>query len=230
MKYFHITNTTKTYMADKKTLKEIIREVKFKSGLNQKQIAGQIGVQPTYLSAAINGRVPFSDSLKDKIYELYSDYISIELESESSSPESNDQNSYRLVPMYNMDARGGFEDNDQIDVAEYVIDYIPFKDAKQDDICVPIIGNSMAPTYCSGSTVLLHKVEYWQEFLELGQVYMIVLKDGRRLIKELRASQEDKKSKYLCVSHNPTFDPVELPKAMISRVFLVRAVYAKTSM
>lgn len=152
------------------------------------------------------------------------------LKSESPELESNDKNSYRLVPMYNMDARGGFGNNDQVDVAEYVIDYIPFKDAKQDDICVPIIGNSMAPTYCAGSTVLLHRIEDWQEFLELGQVYMIVLKDGRRLIKELRTSQEDKKSKYLCVSHNPTFDPVELPKNMISQVFLVRAVYAKTSM
>lgn len=152
------------------------------------------------------------------------------LKSEDMQMESTEQNSYRLVPMYNMDARGGFGNNDQVDVAEYVIDYIPFKDAKQDDICVPIIGNSMAPTYCAGSTVLLHRIEDWQEFLELGQVYMIVLKDGRRLIKELRTSQEDKKSKYLCVSHNPTFDPVELPKNMISQIFLVRAVYAKTSM
>ena len=33
-----------------------------------------------------------------------------------------------------------------------------------------------------------------------------------------------------CVSHNPAYDPVELPKEMISLVFLVRAVYAKTAM
>lgn len=137
---------------------------------------------------------------------------------------------YRLVPMFNLDARGGFANNDAVDVAEYVTDHIPFKDAETSDICVPISGNSMAPTYCAGSIVLLHPVECWSDFLELGQVYMIVLKDGRRLIKELRSSEEDKKSKYLCVSHNPTFDPVELPKDLISRVFLVRAVYAKTAM
>lgn len=149
------------------------------------------------------------------------------LKSESISEKDAD---FRLVPMYNLDARGGFGGNEEVDVAEYIVDYIPFKDAKQGDICVPIIGNSMAPTYCAGAIVLLHRVEQWADFLELGQVYMIVLKDGRRLIKELRASQEDRKSKYLCVSHNPTFDPVELPKDMISRVFLVRAVYAKTAM
>lgn len=137
---------------------------------------------------------------------------------------------FRLVPMYNIDARGGFADNDEVDVSEYVVDHIPFKDAKENDICMPVSGNSMAPTYCAGSIVLLHRVERWAEFLELGQVYMIVLKDGRRLIKELRASQEDCKTKYLCVSHNPAYDPVELPKDMISLVFLVRAVYAKTAM
>lgn len=145
----------------------------------------------------------------------------------NSAEQSND---YRLVPMYNLDARGGFGENDAVDVPEYIVDYIPFKDAKSEDICVPIFGNSMAPTYCAGATVLLHPVRRWQEFLELGQVYMIVLQDNRRIIKELRSSQEDRKTQYLCVSHNPTFDPVELPKSMIKQVFLVKAVYSKTSM
>lgn len=149
-------------------------------------------------------------------------------DNEKIAARSNDN--FRLVPMYNIDARGGFGDNDEVNVAEYIMDYIPFKDAKVDDICVPVIGNSMSPTYCAGSVVLLHRIERWQEFLELGQVYMIVLTDGRRIIKELRASKEDKRSNYLCVSHNPDFEPVELPKNMINAVFLVRAVYAKTSM
>ena len=139
-------------------------------------------------------------------------------------------NDYRLVPMYNLDARGGFGDNEEVDVPEYIVDYIPFKDAKTDDICMQVVGNSMAPTYCSGSIVLLHEVKLWREFLELGQVYMIVLTDGRRIIKELKASQEDKKNSYLCISHNVDFEPVELPKSMIYAVFLVKAVYAKTAM
>ena len=144
-------------------------------------------------------------------------------------PTSGDDN-FRLVPMYNIDARGGFGTNDEVDVAQYIVDYIPFKDAKADDICVPIVGNSMAPTYCAGAIVLLHRIERWREFLELGQVYMIALTDGRRIIKELRRSEEDRQANYLCVSHNPDFDPVELPKKMIEAVFLVKAVYAKTSM
>ena len=60
------------------------------------------------------------------------------------------------MPRYNIDARGGFGTNDEVDGAEYIVDYVPFKDAKMDDICVPVVGNSMAPTYVSGSIVLLH--------------------------------------------------------------------------
>lgn len=60
-------------MPENKTLKNAIREIKFKTGLTQKQIAGRLGIQPTYLSDAINGRVPYSDNLKEKIYEIYSD-------------------------------------------------------------------------------------------------------------------------------------------------------------
>ena len=127
------------------------------------------------------------------------------------------------------DARGGFADNIELS-KEYVVDYIPFKGAKNEDICIPISGDSMSPTYRAGSIVLLHRVEDWFEFLELGQVYVIELRDGRRLIKELRRSEEDSKNNYLCISHNPMFEPVELPKKLIMRVFLVRAVYAKTSM
>lgn len=140
-----------------------------------------------------------------------------------------DNSDYKLVPMYNLDARGGFADNIELS-KEYVVDYIPFKGAKNEDICIPISGDSMSPTYRAGSIVLLHRVEDWFEFLELGQVYVIELRDGRRLIKELRRSEEDSKNNYLCISHNPMFEPVELPKKLIMRVFLVRAVYAKTSM
>lgn len=197
--------------------------------------ATRLGVSTQYASNICKNGKNVGEKQKQHILDVFHDVSrswllageGTMLKSESISEKDAD---FRLVPMYNLDARGGFGGNEEVDVAEYIVDYIPFKDAKQGDICVPIIGNSMAPTYCAGAIVLLHRVEQWADFLELGQVYMIVLKDGRRLIKELRASQEDRKSKYLCVSHNPTFDPVELPKDMISRIFLVRAVYAKTAM
>ncbi|MDR1343886.1 MAG: LexA family transcriptional regulator [Tannerellaceae bacterium] len=134
---------------------------------------------------------------------------------------------YRLVPQYNMDARGGFGANEEVDTKEYITGYIPFKDAKESDICIPVSGNSMLPVYAPGTVILLHKIETWREFLELGQVYVIILNDGRRLLKELKKGTE--KGYFLCISYNPSFDPVELPKDLISGVFLVTAIYQKTT-
>lgn len=60
-------------MAKNQELNEMIRTVKFKKNLKQSEIAEKMGVKPTYLSDAINGRVPFSASMKEKIYEVFSD-------------------------------------------------------------------------------------------------------------------------------------------------------------
>lgn len=60
-------------MAINKELKELIRQIKFHYSIKQGEIAEQLGVTETYLSDAINGRAPFSDSLRSKIYEVFSD-------------------------------------------------------------------------------------------------------------------------------------------------------------
>lgn len=60
-------------MAKNQELNKMIRTIKFKMNLKQSEIADKIGVKPTYLSDAINGRVPFSASMKEKIYEVFSD-------------------------------------------------------------------------------------------------------------------------------------------------------------
>lgn len=142
---------------------------------------------------------------------------------------NNDNTNFKLVPLYNMDAVGGCY-NSEVDSREYITTYIPFVDAREDDLCIPITGNSMSPTYPSGCIVRVREIENWYEFLEMGQIYVICLNDGRRLIKELRKSEENNRENYLCVSHNPDFDPVELPKKLIVKVFMVCAMYIKTTM
>lgn len=62
-------------MAKNEELKSIIGRVKLQKGLTQAQIADELGVKPPYLSDMINERVPFTDSLRKRISELYSDCI-----------------------------------------------------------------------------------------------------------------------------------------------------------
>lgn len=60
-------------MAVNESFKKLISSVKFFYSINQKDIALALGVANTYLSDMINGRVPVTESIKSKIYELYSD-------------------------------------------------------------------------------------------------------------------------------------------------------------
>lgn len=139
-------------------------------------------------------------------------------------PEEAQGQGYKLVPLYNLDVRGGFLPNTEAG-KEHIAQYIAFPNAREGDICVVVSGDSMSPTFPSGSFVLLRHVEDWAEFIEYGQIYVIELRDGRRLIKEVRKAQEP--DKWLCKSHNATYDDVELPKKLVTRIFLVKAMYAK---
>lgn len=56
-------------------LKKIIGTIKVAKGITQSEIATTIGVKPTYLSDMINDRVPYSESMKKRIYEIYSDCL-----------------------------------------------------------------------------------------------------------------------------------------------------------
>ncbi|MDR1091092.1 MAG: hypothetical protein LBL79_08465, partial [Prevotella sp.] len=151
-------------MAKNEQLKMAVEEIKVRLGMTQAEIARKLKLNPTYFSSVINGKYPFSPKLATGISKHF--YINLTPDEESDESEmlkhetlaeqnnlyDNMQNNrYRLVPQYNMDARGGFGANDEIDTKEYVVDYIPFKDAKESDICIPVSGNSMSPVYTPGT-------------------------------------------------------------------------------
>lgn len=136
---------------------------------------------------------------------------------------------YKLVPLYNLDAVGGIE-NDAVDIKPYISEYIPFRDARDTDICIPVSGKSMMPTYSPGTIILIRQLFDWQSYTELGQIYVLVLKDGRRLLKEIKRSEENTRDNFLLYSHNPEFQPTEIPKSIITDIYLVIALYQKTTM
>lgn len=136
---------------------------------------------------------------------------------------------YLLVPLYNFDAVGGSL-NDVTDSTQYIEGYVPFLDAKTDDICMYVSGRSMLPTFPAGTIVLLHPIALWREFLEYGEIYVIDLKDDRRLIKEIRRSEKNHDDNFLLYSHNPDYDQIEISKHLINKVWIVKAIYQKTIM
>lgn len=140
---------------------------------------------------------------------------------EQTSEESNTVN-YRLVPLLNLDAVGGMHDlNTESDGSEYIERLIPFTDAQDGDIALFISGNSMDPTCPAGSKVLIREVTQWNEYFGFGNIFVLLLTDGRRILKEVQKWQEDPKNFVLCRSHNDKYPEEELPKSMIAGVWKV---------
>ena len=131
-------------------------------------------------------------------------------------------NNYKLVPLVHIDSVGGMQSNNSItDEPQYIEGYIPFVNAKDDDRAIIQSGTSMIPTIPPGSFMQLREVENWREYFGYGNIFVIELKDGRRITKEVRRYDENPKDYVLCVSHNPDVAPEELPKSMIASVWKV---------
>ena len=126
-----------------------------------------------------------------------------------------------MVPVLNLDARGGLLANDSVDVPQYTLAHMPFSAdiAKEGDVVMPVFGDSMSPKYPSGAMVLIRRVELWREYLELGATYVLELTDGRRVLKQVKRGE--KRDTLLLESINPEYPPSEVPASLVANVFRV---------
>jgi phage repressor protein C with HTH and peptisase S24 domain len=126
-----------------------------------------------------------------------------------------------LIPVASSDSIGGTRFNQEVNTEEYITGYLPFPTsiAHHGDVVIPIYGDSMEPTYKSGSLVLIREVELWREYLEFGCTYVIGLVDDRRVIKTVMAGNDA--DHFLLVSINPDYQPQEIAKDIIRTVWRV---------
>jgi phage repressor protein C with HTH and peptisase S24 domain len=141
---------------------------------------------------------------------------------ENTRPALPEDNPFIFVPVYNFDTVGGMHASNEItDSPAYIERYVPFTGARKDDICVHVTGNSMIPAYSPGSLLLVRKVEGWMEYFGYGHCFVLFLKDGRRILKEIQKSEIDDQKYVLCVSYNPKNPSEELPRDFILSVYKV---------
>lgn len=195
-----------------------------KIGMSKTDFGRKIGVSSAYVTS-IRKSIPAEKLMiiKEQFPQLNVDWLITGEGKMTNEPESVPVRSFSdvlLVPVVNLDARGGFGANEVIE-PEYVIEQMPFSRsiAKEGDFVIPVYGDSMHPKYPSGSYVLIRNVPLWREYLELGAAYVLDLVDDRRLIKNvLRSSMDDS---YRLESVNPKYEPTDIPKRLIRNVFRV---------
>lgn len=204
------------------TLREILKE----KGIAQSIVAEALGILPNNLKRyddlskrSIEELNTISNVTQLKLSELIGKYMDPNIE-EQQIP---NDGTYRLVPMINSDAVGGMHKMNDISVTdtEYIIKYIPFVDATADDVCIRVTSDSMIPTCPPGCVVQIREVSNWKEYFGYGNLFVLQLKDGRRIIKEVTKYEDNPKDYVLCISHNRTVPAEELPKNFIVSVWKV---------
>lgn len=207
----------------------LISQGKFSS---QKEIGEKMGItNRSYLSQLVNAATP-SVEIVNKFTEIAPE-ISVswlltgegEMLNNSEKPDTQANvptSDYRLVPLVNIDSVGGLHSTNLIDNSEqYIIKMMPFSEAREGDVAILQTGNSMYPTIPAGSALLIREVADWREYFGYGNIYVLLLRDGRRITKEVRRYDSDPDNYVWCVSYNPDVADEELPKSMIRSVYKV---------
>ncbi len=98
-------------------------------------------------------------------------------------------------------------------------DYIHVPNFQDCDVAFPIWGDSMFPAYQSGQVVLCKEFHDWRSYVPYGEVFLIIT-DNLRTIKYVKKGQSEQS--LLLVSENTHYEPFELPKNHIRRMFFVK--------
>lgn len=221
-------------MAVNQDFKKKVEEIKYRFSINQSQIAERLGIKPTYLSDMINGRVAYNENFDNKLKEVFNislynkheqhSYLNKDgmQKDEKATLPAKDGTNYLLVPIIHIDSVGGMHSNNSITgESQYIEGYVPFVNAREGDRAIFQSGTSMIPTIPPGSIMQIREVVNWKEFFGYGNIFVIELKDGRRITKEVRRYDENPREYVWCVSHNPDVQNEELPKSMITSVWKV---------
>lgn len=131
----------------------------------------------------------------------------------------------RIRYWMDVDATGGFKElaEDGMSGRYMDIDIPEFRECH--DAC-NIYGDSMSPLYKNGQIIILK--EWTENFIEYGNVYLIITKSGNRMVKFLKKGSDD--AHVLCASENPEYDPFEIEKSDILKLYAVKGGISKNAL
>ena len=119
---------------------------------------------------------------------------------------------------------GGVELFDDMTTNRFIDLSIPeFRDCTD---AVNLYGDSMMPLYRNGQIIILK--EWKENFIDFGNVYLVITCNGNRMVKSLRRGSDA--DHVLCISENKDFDPFEIERKDILRLYLVKGGISKNTL
>ena len=203
-----------------------------KNGITPKDIATKLGISGTMVSYYLNGQREFGGNVAmkwGKAFNIDPQWLASKGD-EGTAPDAvlapgtlitQQNDDIIMIPVINLDVRGGLLPNVESDTNQFTTDLMPFSRsiACEGDVVVPVFGDSMSPRYPSGSHILIRPLPMWREWLELGQSYVLELSDWRRTIKIVRKGATNDTYRLEC--YNIDYDTTEIPKSLIEHIWQV---------
>lgn len=214
---------------------KIIEQILNYLGINAKKFSEALGYErpqliydiqkgkTTTISASLANKIESVFPQIDKAWLLTGEGEMLKGKEVSTHAEVN----FTMVPLINIDSVGGMSHGNLITSGEqYAERLIPFTEARDGDVAIYQSGDSMNPGIPSGSILLIRNVPDWREYFGYGDVFVLWLKDDRRLTKQVKKYTPDPSNYVTCHSFNPDFGDEELPKKYIREVWKVIKVLA----
>lgn len=204
-------------------LRKIISDIKYLKGLNQAEIAKELGVKPTYLSDMINKRVPFNETFRQKLHEVYSDLIT--MLKEDGKPEITKEEKGK-IPYYDVDFAGGWSTEELFTNAMPAY-YISAPEFAKSEFACNLRGNSISNRIKSGAIIGLKEISDWEIYFPTNELYAVITKNDLRTVKIVKWGKDKKYLELipdpLPEFNNPPYETETIPVDFVSKMFQVVA-------
>lgn len=216
---------------------EIIERVKYlirNLNYRQNEFAEKIGVNASNLSKYINGRLPVSESLINRIVvnmgvskQWLEHGTDLPFAKSTTSPASVNVAPADIAtasagtPVYDIDVTAGTMPRAQLFADEQIIGSVNLPDmVSRDSRIVRVSGDSMSPVINNGDFIAVRELTNTRQIF-WGQIYVVLL-DDYRMVKYLRRhSNPDMVTLH---SENPAYDDMEVTRDEIRDLMFVQAI------
>lgn len=210
-------------------IKFLMKELSYK----QQEFARKIDVDPSNLSKYLNGHLPVSDSLVNRIVvnlgvskRWLEEGDDLPFAKQIQPPTSTivmtaDSKSTQGTPVYDIDVTAGTLPRARMFTDDQIIGYValPGIDSTGCRI-VKVSGDSMSPVIREGDYLAVRELTNFQQIF-WGQIYVILL-DDYRLVKYIRRHDDPKM--VILRSENPKYDDMDIYRTDIRDLMFVQHI------
>ena len=213
----------------KSRIKYLIHELR----LTQGEFAEKIGCDQSNLSKHLNGKLPISEALINKIVinlgvskSWLKDGLDVPFPKYSSGmvPEllidESEMKSMKGTPVYDIDVTAGSLSRPMMFADEHIVGAVNMPNISQDCRIVRVSGDSMNPVICNGDFIAVRELTNMSQIF-WGHIYVVVL-DDYRMVKYLRKHPDQ--DKVILRSENPRYDDMEVYRSVIKELLVVQNI------